>query len=111
VRVELAELANATRLARYRRLNVDRIGRPVLLRIIHTVRGDPHVGEDSTMDVAMGYTAKGRRRKPGPKKKALRFDLSSSTSRSERGLRRSFDPGHTSRCDLALPTVLDSRLS
>jgi hypothetical protein len=41
-----------------------------LLRVIHAVRGDAEVGEDSAMYDAMGYTAKGRRRKPGPKKKA-----------------------------------------
>ena len=70
VRMKLAELAKETRLARFRRLTLDRIGRPVVLRVVHAVRGDPEVGEDSTMYAAMGYTAKGRRRKPGPKKKA-----------------------------------------
>jgi hypothetical protein len=69
VRVELAQLASQTKSARFRRRKLDLTGRPVLLRVVHAVCGDPDVGEDSSMYSAMGYTAKGRRRKPGPKRK------------------------------------------
>ena len=69
VRVELADLVKRTRVNRVRRLTLDRSLRPVLQRLVHAVRGDPGVGENSAMYASMGYVMKRRRRKPGRKKK------------------------------------------
>ena len=69
VRVELADLVKRTKISRGRRLVLDRSLRPVIQRIVHTVRGDPDVGENSAMYSSMGYVMKRRRRKPGRKKK------------------------------------------
>jgi hypothetical protein len=69
VRVELADLGKRTKIGRTRRLVLDRSLRPVIQRIVHAVRGDPDVGENSAMYSSMGYVMKRRRRKPGRKKK------------------------------------------
>ncbi len=70
VRVELAQLAWQRKTLLMRRRKVDLAGDPVLLRVVHAVRADPEVGENSPMYSAMGYVPKFRRRKPGRKKKA-----------------------------------------
>lgn len=88
VRLALVQLATETKLARFRRRKLDLTGRPVLLRVIHAVRADPDVGEDSSMYSAMGYTAKGRRRKPGPKKKAKASATADGRSATVRGRKR-----------------------
>jgi hypothetical protein len=69
VRTELAEIATRRRLLLQRRRNSDNLFKPTLLRIVHSVRGDPDVGEDDPMYSSMGYVSKSRRRKPGRKKK------------------------------------------
>jgi hypothetical protein len=52
--------------------NVDREARPALLRVVHSVRGDPDVGEDSPMYSSMGYVPKSKRKKRRRKAKAAR---------------------------------------
>lgn len=70
VRDALAELAARKRILVIRRRNLDLEGRPLLLRVVHAVRGDPEVGENSSMYSSMGYVTRHRRRKPGPRRKA-----------------------------------------
>ena len=71
VRAELAELSKQTQLCFHRRRAHDFVLRPVLARVVHSVRGDPDVGEDSLMYTSMGYVRKSRRL-PGRKRKAAR---------------------------------------
>ena len=68
VRVELEGLARQTKMFLYRRRTLDRKLKPALLRVVHAVRGDPDVGDDSPMYSAMGYVPRSRRR-PGRKRK------------------------------------------
>lgn len=70
VRVRLAELASERKHLIFRRRKHDTEMRPIFLRVVHAVRGDPEVGEDSPMYGAMGYILRHRRRKPGRKRKA-----------------------------------------
>jgi len=69
VRVALANIASEKRVLLHRRRNNDNAFRPLLINIVHAVRGDPDVGENDPMYASMGYVAKNRRRKPGRKKK------------------------------------------
>jgi hypothetical protein len=69
VRVKLANIASEKRVLLTQRRNYDNAFRPLLINIVHAVRGDPDVGENDPMYASMGYVAKNRRRKPGRKKK------------------------------------------
>ena len=70
-RVGLAALASQRRVLLHRRRNSDNSFRPKLIGVVHSIRGDPDVGEDDPMYVSMGYVPKSRRRKPGRKKKKV----------------------------------------
>jgi hypothetical protein len=70
VRAELEEITKTTKILRIRRRTLDQALRPGIQRVVYAVRGDPEAGENSAMYLQMGYVAKRRRRKPGPKKKA-----------------------------------------
>ena len=69
VRVELTEIASRRRLLLHRRRTSDNSFRATLVGVVHAVRGDPDVGENDPMYASMGYVTRGRRRKPGRKKK------------------------------------------
>ena len=69
VRKELADIALRRRILLQRRRNSDGSFRPLLIGVVHSVRGDPDVGEDDPMYSSMGYVPKSRRRKPGRKRK------------------------------------------
>jgi hypothetical protein len=69
VRGELREIASRRRMLLSRRRSSDSVFRQKLIGVVHAVRGDPDVGENDPMYSAMGYVAKNRRRRPGPKKK------------------------------------------
>ena len=70
VRKELADVTLREKLLRFRLRNVDREARPAILRVVHSVRGDPEVGEDSLMYSSMGYVRKSKRKKRRRKAKA-----------------------------------------
>jgi len=70
VRARLAELASERKHLVFLRRKHDAETRPIFLRVVHAVRADPEVGEDSAMYGAMGYILRHRRRKPGRKRKA-----------------------------------------
>jgi hypothetical protein len=72
VRKELADIALRTKILRIRFRNVDREVRPAILRVVHSVRGDPDVGEDSPMYGSMGYVPRSKRKKRRRKAKAAR---------------------------------------
>ncbi len=69
VRLELAEMISRRRVLLQRRRNSDNSFKPMLMGVVHAVRGDPDVGEDDPMYSSMGYVSASRRRKPGRKKK------------------------------------------
>ena len=70
-RTALAALVSQRRVLLHRRRNSDSSFRPMLIGVVHSVRGDPDVGEDDPMYSSMGYVPKSRRRKPGRKKKKV----------------------------------------
>jgi hypothetical protein len=70
-RTGLAALTSQRRVLLHRRRNSDNSFRPLLMGVVHAVRGDPDVGEDDAMYSSMGYVSMSRRRKPGRKKKKL----------------------------------------
>jgi hypothetical protein len=70
VRKELLEIARRTKVLRIRFQNVDRAARPDIQRVVHAVRGDPDVGDDSPMYASMGYVRKSKRKKRRRKPKA-----------------------------------------
>jgi len=72
VRKELADIAQRAKILRFRFRNVDREARPAIQRVVHSVRGDPDVGEDSPMYGSMGYVPKSKRKKRRRKTKAAR---------------------------------------
>jgi hypothetical protein len=71
VRAEGAELAKRTVANSARRKDVDAAAAALFRNIVHAVKADPQVGEDSPMYAAMGYVRKndqrvGRRRSHAP---------------------------------------------
>jgi len=72
VRQELADALHNVKILRYRFRSVDQGARPVIQRVVHSVRGDPEVGENSVMYAAMGYIPKSKRKKRRRKAKAAR---------------------------------------
>jgi hypothetical protein len=68
-RAELADIASRRRIVLQRRRTADLSFSAVLNSVVHSVRGDPEVGENDPMYGSMGYVTKSRRRKPGRKKK------------------------------------------
>ena len=70
VREELIDVSLRGKFLRQRLYNVDREARPAILRVVHSVRGDPDVGEDSPMYSSMGYVPKSKRKKRRRKAKA-----------------------------------------
>jgi hypothetical protein len=93
VRVELADHARHTKALLFRRQKLDMETRPILQRVVHAVRADPDLGDDSAMYKSMGYTPRHRRRKPGRKRKATsprppNAAAPSSQQRKRRSVRR-----------------------
>jgi hypothetical protein len=80
--VKLAQQARERKDLLFRRRRLDDEIRPLLQRIVHAVRADPEVGENSAMYTSMGYLPKYRRRKPGRKRKARTSPRPSVTSSS-----------------------------
>jgi hypothetical protein len=70
VRKELAEIAQRAKILRFRLRNVDGEARPAIQRVVHSVRGDADVGDDSPMYRAMGYVPRSKRKKRRRRAKA-----------------------------------------
>ena len=70
VREEGAELAKRVRANSAKRKDVDAAALDLATKIVHAVKADPQVGEDSLLYVAMGYVRKadryGRRKRSRP---------------------------------------------
>ena len=69
VREELQANATLRRILLQRRRISDSALKSTLMGVVHSVRGDPDVGESDPMYASMGYIPPSRRRKPGRKKK------------------------------------------
>jgi hypothetical protein len=88
VRVELTQQARERKRLLFRRQQLDDEIRPILQRIVHAVRADPEVGENSAMYSSMGYVPKYRRRKPGRKRKTASPPLANASTSGKRQAKR-----------------------
>jgi hypothetical protein len=62
VREEGAELAKRTRANAARRKDVDAVAHALVRNIVHSIKADPEVGEDSVLYATMGYVRKADKR-------------------------------------------------